>query len=188
MKKLLTTSLLPILFAAPALAQAPAAPPVAAAKPINMGDLRHHIYVMEGALARAVDYGAKQLNREILAAMPGVFMLEGEARARGAGGAELLLSSDMELSIDGGGGEMKRVTSSPLSIVKSDWASERRSGRSVTSDPASVGSCFRHSAATEWLCGDAFGGSCGCSSATVPDISFITARLRSESRHTKCSR
>ena len=45
--------------------------------------MRHHIYVMEGALARAVDYGAKQLNREILAVMPGVFMLEGEARARG---------------------------------------------------------------------------------------------------------
>jgi hypothetical protein len=38
---------------------------------------------MEGALARAVDFGARQLNREILAAMPGVFMLEGEARARG---------------------------------------------------------------------------------------------------------
>jgi hypothetical protein len=54
-----------------------------AARPAAMGDLRHHIYVMEGALARAVDYGAKQLNREILAVMPGVFMLEGEARARG---------------------------------------------------------------------------------------------------------
>jgi hypothetical protein len=38
---------------------------------------------MEGALARAVDFGAKQLNREILQVMPGVFMLEGEARARG---------------------------------------------------------------------------------------------------------
>ena len=55
----------------------------ASPKPINLGDLRHHIYVMEGALARAVDYGAKQLNREILQVMPGVFMLEGEARARG---------------------------------------------------------------------------------------------------------
>ena len=64
---------------APPLPQAPAAPP----KPLNLADLRHHIYVMEGALARAVDYGAKQLNREILAVMPGVFMLEGEARARG---------------------------------------------------------------------------------------------------------
>ena len=60
-------------------APAPAAPPV----PVNLADMRHHIYVMEGALARAVDYGAKQLNREILAVMPGVFMLEGEARARG---------------------------------------------------------------------------------------------------------
>ena len=58
-------------------------PAHAGAKPINMSDMRHHIYVMEGALARAVDYGAKQLNREILAVMPGVFMLEGEARARG---------------------------------------------------------------------------------------------------------
>ncbi len=67
--------------AAPAVVapQAPAAPP----KPLNLADLRHHIYVMEGALAHAVDYGAKQLNREILAVMPGVFMLEGEARARG---------------------------------------------------------------------------------------------------------
>ena len=55
----------------------------AAPKPLNLADLRHHIYVMEGALARAVDYGAKQLNREILAVMPGVFMLEGEAQARG---------------------------------------------------------------------------------------------------------
>lgn len=79
MKTLLTTALLPILFAAPALAQAPAP----AGRPQNLGDLRHHIYVMEGALARAVDYGAKQLNREIVAVMPGVFMLEGEARARG---------------------------------------------------------------------------------------------------------
>jgi hypothetical protein len=48
-----------------------------------MNDMRHHIYVMEGALARAVDYGAKALNREILAVMPGVFMLAGEAQARG---------------------------------------------------------------------------------------------------------
>jgi hypothetical protein len=78
MKKLLLTSIV-AGFAVPALAQTPAAP----AKPVNQGDLRHHIYVMEGALARAVDYGAKQLNREILQVMPGVFMLEGEARARG---------------------------------------------------------------------------------------------------------
>ena len=81
MKKLFTTSIIALFVAVPALAQTPV--PAAPAKPINMGDLRHHIYVMEGALARAVDYGAKQLNREILQAMPGVFMLEGDARARG---------------------------------------------------------------------------------------------------------
>jgi hypothetical protein len=70
--------------APPAIAPPPApAQATAASAPGNMGDIRHHIYVMEGALARAVDYGAKQLNREILAVMPGVFMLEGEARARG---------------------------------------------------------------------------------------------------------
>ena len=68
----------------PAAGPPPAAPQMRAApKPLNLADLRHHIYVMEGALAHAVDYGAKQLNREILAVMPGVFMLEGQARARG---------------------------------------------------------------------------------------------------------
>ncbi len=97
MRKQMTKWIIPAVLAcaAPVAAQdaittPPAAPaivapqaPAAAPKPLNLGDLRHHIYVMEGALARAVDYGAKQLNREILAVMPGVFMLEGEARARG---------------------------------------------------------------------------------------------------------
>jgi hypothetical protein len=81
MKNISTISFVVLLAATPALAQAPAGD--TPAKPINMDDLRHHIYVMEGALARAVDYGAKQLNREIMQAMPGVMMLEGEARARG---------------------------------------------------------------------------------------------------------
>ena len=100
MKKQITTSIVLTALAcatpvaaqdAPEQVQAPpaqvAAPPIEASapasKPVNLADMRHHIYVMEGALARAVDYGAKQLNREILAVMPGVFMLEGEARARG---------------------------------------------------------------------------------------------------------
>lgn len=97
MKKQITTSIVLAAFAvaAPAVAQdaaAQAAVPAQApsieaaaaqATPGNLSDMRHHIYVMEGALARAVDYGAKQLNREILQVMPGVFMLEGEARARG---------------------------------------------------------------------------------------------------------
>jgi len=93
MKTLIPSCLVLFALASPALAQdavpvaqSPAQsipPPPAPPKPVNMGDVRHHIYVMEGALARAVDYGAKQLNREILAVMPGAFMLEGEARARG---------------------------------------------------------------------------------------------------------
>jgi hypothetical protein len=82
MKTLTSTIVLAALAcAAPAAAQD--VTPQATPKPAGMGDLRHHIYVMEGALARAVDYGAKQLNREITQVMPGVFMLEGEARARG---------------------------------------------------------------------------------------------------------
>jgi hypothetical protein len=84
MKKQITSSIVlaAIALASPAAAQEPAAP-AAPGQSASQGDMRHHIYVMEGALARAVDYGAKQLNRQILAAMPGVFMLEGEARARG---------------------------------------------------------------------------------------------------------
>lgn len=90
MKKQITTSIvLAITIAAPlgaqdiAVAPRSAPAPQAAAKPVNMDEMRRHIYVMEGALAQAVDFGAKQLNRQILAVMPGVFMLEGEARARG---------------------------------------------------------------------------------------------------------
>jgi hypothetical protein len=65
------------------LAAVPAAAQDAPAKPVNMSDFRHHIYVMEGALARAVDYGAQMLNREVMKVMPGAFMLTGEAQARG---------------------------------------------------------------------------------------------------------
>jgi hypothetical protein len=86
MKKQITSSIVlaAIALASPVAAQEPAVPAAPGAPaPVNMGDMRHHIYVMEGALARAVDYGARQLNRQILAAMPGVFILEGEARARG---------------------------------------------------------------------------------------------------------
>jgi len=79
MKKLTNTWMLLV-----ALAGATAAAAQEPAKPaIDMGEMRHHIYVMEGALARAVDYGAKKLNKEILDVMPGVFMLAGEAQARG---------------------------------------------------------------------------------------------------------
>lgn len=100
MKKQITTSIVAAAIATawPAAAQdstvpaldpaaqqvaAPAAEQAPAPRPINLPEMRHHIYVMEGALARAVDYGAKQLNREMTMAMPGVFMLEGDATARG---------------------------------------------------------------------------------------------------------
>jgi len=80
MKKQISTwvAMSALVVAMPAAAQE-----AATAKPVNLSDMRHHIYVMEGALARAVDYGAKTLNREILAVMPGVFILAGEAQARG---------------------------------------------------------------------------------------------------------
>ena len=79
MKKQINTWMLLVALAGagPAAAQEPAKPV------IDMGEMRHHIYVMEGALARAVDYGAKKLNKEILDVMPGVFILAGDAQARG---------------------------------------------------------------------------------------------------------
>ncbi len=88
-KQIATSLVLALALAAPVVAQdaaiavegSPASQ--AAARPINIDEMRRHIYVMEGALAQAVDFGAKQLNRQILTVMPGVFMLEGEARARG---------------------------------------------------------------------------------------------------------
>lgn len=99
-----------LAFAAPALAQPPAVAglppaPVSTAAPVQDGapppeapveqasrparpgvdrsQLRHQIYVMEGALARAVEFGAQSLNREVRSVMPDVFMLAGDAQARG---------------------------------------------------------------------------------------------------------
>ncbi|MGD9902466.1 MAG: hypothetical protein AB7U83_03265 [Vicinamibacterales bacterium] len=63
-------------FATAAQAQTPA--PAADAT-----ELRHQIYVMEGALARAVNFGAARLNQEIRAVMPDMIVLAGESRARG---------------------------------------------------------------------------------------------------------
>lgn len=53
------------------------------ARPADRSQLRHQIYVMEGALSRAVEFGAQTLNREIRAVMPEAFVLAGQARARG---------------------------------------------------------------------------------------------------------
>ncbi len=53
------------------------------AHPADRSQLRHQIYVMEGALSRAVEFGAQTLNREIRTFMPEAFVLAGQARARG---------------------------------------------------------------------------------------------------------
>ena len=46
-------------------------------------ELRHQIYTMEGALARAVAFGAQRLNREIRSVVPEMIALSGEPQARG---------------------------------------------------------------------------------------------------------
>jgi hypothetical protein len=72
---------------APLGAQTPDAPPQSAERaqprPMDRAQLRHQIYVMEGALTRAVEFGAQSLNRDLRAVVPDVFMLAGEAQARG---------------------------------------------------------------------------------------------------------
>jgi len=63
-------------------AQVPAAS-AASTRPQDRSELRRHIYVMEGALARAVSYGAQRLNREIRSVVPEMVALSGEPQARG---------------------------------------------------------------------------------------------------------
>jgi hypothetical protein len=50
---------------------------------MSRADLRHLIYVMEGALVRAVQFGAQQVNREIRGLSPDIFTIAGDADARG---------------------------------------------------------------------------------------------------------
>jgi hypothetical protein len=57
--------------------------PSAAGRQVERGDLRRNIYVMEGALMRAVQFGAQRLNREIRSVAPEMVALSGEAQARG---------------------------------------------------------------------------------------------------------
>jgi hypothetical protein len=62
--------------------QANSAAPQAERAP-DRSELRHQIYVMEGALARAVEFGAQRLNRELRTVAPEMFLLAGDAQARG---------------------------------------------------------------------------------------------------------
>ncbi len=68
---------LALASAQPGRAQEPAA------KTVDVAELRHHIYVMEGALAGAVNFGASRLTREVRTMIPDLFVLAGEAQARG---------------------------------------------------------------------------------------------------------
>ena len=77
-----------VMLAAVGHTQAPTPPspsvaPPAVTRQMGPSDLRRHIYVMEGALARAVAFGAQNLNREIRSAMPEMMALSGEPQARG---------------------------------------------------------------------------------------------------------
>jgi hypothetical protein len=54
-----------------------------AVRPPDRSNLRHQIYVMEGALSRAVEFGAQRLNRELRTLAPEMFLLAGNAQARG---------------------------------------------------------------------------------------------------------
>jgi hypothetical protein len=71
------------LILAVAMTAAAAAQSQTPAPRTNAGDLRHHIFVLEGALARAVQYGAFLVNREMRGISPEMFSLAGEASARG---------------------------------------------------------------------------------------------------------
>jgi hypothetical protein len=85
-RSLMIVTVLIMLLAAVGQAQVPAPPPAAppaVTRQMDRADLRRHIYTMEGALARAVAFGAQRLNREIRNVMPEVMALSGEPQARG---------------------------------------------------------------------------------------------------------
>jgi hypothetical protein len=76
-------AVLVVMMASVSMAQTPAEPSPGSARQMDHADLRRHIYTLEGALARAVAFGAQRLNREIRNAMPEVMALSGEPQARG---------------------------------------------------------------------------------------------------------
>jgi hypothetical protein len=85
-RSIAVVAVLVVMLAGVGEAQTPAAPPTpppAVARQMDHANLRRHIYTMEGALARAVAYGAQRLNREIRNVMPEVMALSGEPQARG---------------------------------------------------------------------------------------------------------
>ena len=79
-------TLLIVTLAAVGAAQTPVPAPTAPpgiTRPLDRSELRDQIYVMEGALVRAVSFGAQRLTREIRSAVPEMMTISGEPQARG---------------------------------------------------------------------------------------------------------
>ena len=65
----------------------------------EQGQLRHQIYLMEGALARAVTAGASRLNQQFRAIMPDMIVVAGESNARGFHLADYGVFFDVEVPV-----------------------------------------------------------------------------------------
>ena len=86
-------------FAAALVALAATASAQPAAPTDDQSQLRHQIYLMEGALARAVTAGAARLNQEFRSVMPDMIVVAGESNARGFHLAEYGVFFDVEVPV-----------------------------------------------------------------------------------------
>lgn len=86
-------------FAAAVVALATTASAQPAAPALDQSQLRHQIYLMEGALARAVTAGAARLNQEFRSVMPDMIVVAGESNARGFHLAEYGVFFDVEVPV-----------------------------------------------------------------------------------------
>ena len=86
-------------FAAAVVALATTASAQPAAPTDDLSQLRHQIYLMEGALARAVTAGAARLNQEFRSVMPDMIVVAGESNARGFHLAEYGVFFDVEVPV-----------------------------------------------------------------------------------------
>lgn len=86
-------------FASAVVALATTASAQPAAPAADPSQLRHQIYLMEGALARAVTAGAARLNQEFRSVMPDMMVVAGESNARGFHLAEYGVFFDVEVPV-----------------------------------------------------------------------------------------
>ena len=83
---IVVTTLFILTLASAAHTQTPVPTPTAPlgiTRPLDRSELRDQIYVMEGALVRAVSFGAQRLTREIRSVVPEMMTVSGEPQARG---------------------------------------------------------------------------------------------------------